>query len=184
MVRGVDLDHTPDLQGDRVRLRGFTEGDAARRATFGRSREVNRGFGGSLQRDLPMTEDEALADLRKRFGSGPHWVIADEADELIGSVRLAPIDLANRSARFGIGIYDPDRLGDGLGSEATLLAVRYGFEALQLHRISLTVLADNHRAIAAYRKCGFVEEGRLRDTLWRDGCWHDDIVMAIVAPSG
>ena len=31
------------------------------------------------------------------------------------------------------------------------------------------MLADNTRAIDTYQKCGFVMEGRFRETLFRDG---------------
>ncbi len=129
-----------------------------------------------------MSEQEAADGLRRRFGPGPHWVIADRDDVLVGIVRLAPVDVANRSARLGIGILDPARLGQGLGTEAIRLVLAYGFDRLGLHRVSLTVLADNARAVAAYTRCGFVVEGRFRDTLFRDGIWHDDLSMAILEP--
>ncbi|MCP4965584.1 MAG: GNAT family N-acetyltransferase [bacterium] len=107
--------------------------------------------------------------------------MTDPNDVFIGSVRLAPIDQENRSARFAIGIFDPSRFGQGLGTEATRLAVQFGFNRLRLHRISPTVLAGNARTIATYRRCGFVEEGRSRDTVWRRGAWDDDLQMAILA---
>ncbi len=172
----------PELIGNGVRLRELRDSDIAQRASLGRSREIIRGFGGDLDADEPMTEADAAAELGQRFGPGPHWVIADQRDVFIGVVRLAPIDVANRSARLGIGILDPDRLGQGLGSEAIRLALGYGFDCLDLHRVSLTVLADNSSAIAAYARCGFVVEGRFRDSLWRDGTWHDDLSMAILKP--
>ena len=177
----MDSEPPPTLHGERVRLRPTREEDVTTRAALGRIREIVRSFGGDLATDGPMSEPEARIQLELRFGQGPHWVIADLHDDLIGIARLAPLDTENRSARFSIGIFDPTLLGQGLGTEATRLAVRFGFVELGLHRISLTVLADNHRAIQAYRKCGFAEEGRFRETLWRDGEWHDDLSMAILA---
>ena len=97
-------------------------------------------------------------------------------------VRLAPTDTASRSARLGIGILHPARLGQGLGSEATRPALACGFDQLDLHRVSLTVLADNARVVAAYTRCGFVVEGRFRHGLFRDCAWHDDLSMAIRKP--
>ena len=44
----------------------------------------------------------------------------------------------------------------------------------------LTTLASNERAIRAYRACGLVEEGRLREHAWSDGRWQDEIVMGIL----
>ena len=59
-----------------------------------------------------------------------------------------------------------------------MLAVDYGLTKLGLSRITLTVLADNHRAIAAYKKAGFATERRIKGTLQRDGDSHDDLVMS------
>ena len=178
----MDVDHVPELVGDGVRLRELRDGDIARRASFGRSREIARGFGEDLDSDEPMTEHDAADELSRRFGPGPHWVIADQRDIFVGVVRLAPVDTVNRSARLGIGILDPARLGQGLGTEAIRLVLGWGFGHLDLHRVGLTVLADNSRAIAAYRRCGFSVEGRFRDTLFCDGAWHDDLSMAILEP--
>lgn len=178
----MDVDHVPELVSDRVRLRELRDGDIARRASLGQSREIARGFGDDLPSDEPITQQAAADELSRRFGPGPHWVIADQYDVFVGIVRLAPVDTANRSARLGIGILDPTRLGQGLGTEAIRLALGWGFEHLDLHRVSLTVLTDNTRAIAAYTRCGFSVEGLLRHTLFRDGAWHDDLSMAILKP--
>jgi len=156
----VDVNFAPRLRGDGIELRALSQRDVRVRATIGRHREVARGFGGDLARDhLPMTEAEAADELRHSFGPGPHWAIADDTDTLVGTIRLAPIDVPNRSARLGIGIYDPGRLALGLGSAATRTALSYGFGKLGLNRVNLTVLAGNDRAIAAYRKVGFRLEG-------------------------
>lgn len=176
----ANLDDAPAIVGASVRLRPLDKRDFAVRASYGRSAEVVRGFGGLLKHDVGMTAAEAESELGHRFGAGPHWVIADNGDRLVGVTRLAPIDTENRSARFGIGIFDASRLGQGLGTEVARLVVRFAFDNLRLHRVSLTVLAENERAIRCYRNAGFDEEGRLRHTLWRDEAWHDDVVMAVL----
>ena len=61
-----------------------------------------------------------------------------------------------------IGIEDPARLDRGLGTEALRLALGLAF-ATGLHLVSVRVSTSNARAIACYRKCGFVEEGRERE---------------------
>jgi RimJ/RimL family protein N-acetyltransferase len=43
--------------------------------------------------------------------------------------------------------------------------LKFGFEALELHRISLGVYDFNTSAIRCYEKCGFVREGVQRDVL-------------------
>lgn len=178
----MDVDHVPELTGEGIRLRPLRDGDTAHRAALGRSREIARGFGENLEADEAMTEPDAAKELGRRYGLGPHWMIADQDDEFVGVVRLAPVDVVNRSARLGIGILDPARLGHGFGTEAIRLVLRWGFEELGLHRVSLTVVADNSRAVATYTRCGFTTEGRFRDSVWLDGQWRDDLSMAILKP--
>jgi RimJ/RimL family protein N-acetyltransferase len=173
---------TPTLLGERVRLRPPEERDILRRAELGRNPEINRAFGGDLETDRPLTVDEARRQLTPMPDTFMQWAIAEtDGDVFVGMTNLSRLDQPNRSAVFGIGIFDPDRLDQGLGTEATRLVVDYGFNRLGLHRISLVVLADNQRAVAAYRKAGFEVEGRLRHTLWSRGRWHDDLIMAVLA---
>ena len=67
--------------------------------------------------------------------------------------------------------------GLGIGSAMirylTELAGQIGFE-----QIDLEVVADNDRAQALYRKCGFAESGRRTRALkFDDGTYHDEVLM-------
>ena len=100
--------------------------------------------------------------------------------EAVGAAFLHAINAEDRRARYAIGLYDPSFFGRGLGQQATRLVLQHAFETLMLHRVDLRVLDYNHRAIATYRACGFVEEGRERETCFLDGRWYDDVVMAVL----
>lgn len=58
--------------------------------------------------------------------------------------------------------------------------VRFGFEEMNLQRVQLTVDARNERAQACYRKCGFVEEARLRQHRFAEGAFHDTLWMGLL----
>jgi putative acetyltransferase len=47
-----------------------------------------------------------------------------------------------------------------------------------LIRVELTVFADNERAIALYKKLGFVEEGLKKKAAIRNGQYEDEYLMA------
>ena len=58
--------------------------------------------------------------------------------------------------------------------------IDHAFGTLGLHRIALFVFEFNERAIRAYQRCGFVVEGRSRESIWRDGRWWDELAMSIL----
>ncbi len=105
------------------------------------------------------------------------WVIAVEG-RLVGSVRLYTVDHTDKRAALAIGFEDSSRLGQGLGSEAIKLVLKYAFDTMKLHRISPRVIAYDSRAIRAYEKCGFVREGVEREAACVGGVWHVDVMMA------
>ena len=59
--------------------------------------------------------------------------------------------------------------GQGVAKKAVGILLKKCFNEMELHRVYLTVLADNIVAIRFYEKCGFVYEGELRDHLFIKG---------------
>ncbi|WP_114854058.1 GNAT family N-acetyltransferase [Brachybacterium sp. YJGR34] len=102
-----------------------------------------------------------------------------ETGEFIGHVTLFGRDSVNQTATLAI-ILGPAFQGHGHGSDALRVMVGYGFLQLGLHRIELHTWAFNTRGIAAYRKAGFVEEGRRRDAVLFNGRRHDEVIMSIL----
>ncbi|MBR3736364.1 MAG: GNAT family N-acetyltransferase [Lachnospiraceae bacterium] len=82
-------------------------------------------------------------------------IVMRENDREIGSQYFSHIDPINYSAEFGIFIGEKDALGQGFGTEVLHLALRYAFEEMKLHEVTLRVLEDNERAIRLYESCGF-----------------------------
>ena len=60
------------------------------------------------------------------------------------------------------------------------LLLEYGFNTLNLNRIDLKVNDFNSRAIKCYQKIGFIEEGRMRQSCFRNGKYHDQIIMSVL----
>jgi RimJ/RimL family protein N-acetyltransferase len=70
--------------------------------------------------------------------------------------------------------------GKGLGTFLTKMVVEEA-KSKGFHRVTLRVVADNVPAIKAYKRAGFVEEGRMRDAfLDGHGNYHDELVMGIL----
>nr|WP_272913728.1 GNAT family protein [Halalkalibacter okhensis] len=98
----------------------------------------------------------------------------------IGVTSLINIDSKNRNAECIIDIGEKEYWGKGYGSEALKVLLDYAFLELNLHRVSLRVFSLNERAIHIYNKLGFEKEGVIRESLYRNGRWHDIITMGIL----
>lgn len=170
----------PTLEGTRVRLRPFRQSDIAGRLALGRSPEIVRSFGGDPEDLPPFGKEDARAWVQRNLDHPLCWAVEVEG-RLLGEVRLDGLDLHDRRARLAIGLYDVSQLGKGLGREAIRLILTHAFGPLGLHRVDLRVLAFNERAIRCYRACGFVEEGRERESARVGEAWCDDIIMGVLA---
>jgi RimJ/RimL family protein N-acetyltransferase len=99
----------------------------------------------------------------------------------VGMVYLTGIDWVARSGEFSIWIAAVAHRGKGAGTAASRGMLRHAFLDLNLHRLHLTVLADNEVARSLYRRLGFVEEGRLRSAAFKNGRFVDLVQMAMLS---
>ena len=164
-------------------LRPVLPRDRDSRQRFGFHADIERGYG-ALRESGPMTDEEAdgwYAGVVEAGGDASRatWAI-EAAGDLAGLAFLQGIREVDAKARFAIGLLSPDLLGRGYGGEATRLVLDHAFGRMGLHRVDLRVLAFNERAIAMYRHCGFVEEGRERDSCRMGPHWYDDVIMGIL----
>jgi len=174
---------TPRLCGSSVVLREPIAADADGRRACGHQPEIIRMYGGSpaVATPQPMTAEEAQTWFATFVETDrPYRWVIEHGGRIVGTARLHSLVREDRRARYAIGLFHPDFLGRGVGTEATKLVLQFAFRQLGLHRIDLRVLAHNERAIRCYRTCGFVEEGRERETALIDGIWHDDIIMGML----
>jgi RimJ/RimL family protein N-acetyltransferase len=107
-------------------------------------------------------------------------IVADAGGELVGYVELAGggFRRSRATALVVIGVLaavSGRGIGGGLLAEARHWAAGHG-----LHRLELTVMAHNHRAIELYQRAGFSIEGRRTECLLIDGRFVDELYMAMV----
>jgi len=159
----------------------MTRADLSRLHQFNNDIAVELAGGGDPPMPQSLARLEAEFDTQVGAGGREGTGFAIEADgQLIGQCALFNHNAVNRTAELGITIGDRAYWGRGYGTEAIGLLIDYGFRHHNLHRIYLNVNGNNGRAIAVYKRCGFVEEGRLRAHVWSDGQYIDLIYMGIL----
>lgn len=103
-----------------------------------------------------------------------------EDDRYIGNVGITNINQANRSGESHILIGDHSCWGKGIGVEAYRIMLDYVFNERGFHRIEARVLEDNLASLKMHQKCGFKIEGTLREIVFKNGRWQNQIVLSII----
>jgi RimJ/RimL family protein N-acetyltransferase len=135
----------------------------------------------------PDERDSTVQDLARELdgvarSANSVVLLAELGDELAGYVQLtggsfrrsratAYLVIGVRARAAGRGI------GTGLLRRAREWAAGHG-----LHRLELTVMVHNTRAIRLYERMGFAVEGRRAECLLIDGQFIDELTMAALLP--
>jgi diamine N-acetyltransferase len=110
-----------------------------------------------------------------RFPDARHFIVeAGQGTERAGFVILQGCRNPNRSVELKRIVLQPK--GRGLGRECVRLLKGIAFRDLKAHRFWLDVKGLNTRAQTLYASEGFVEEGRLRESV-RAGDGYDSLIV-------
>ena len=98
----------------------------------------------------------------------------------IGNAGFNEIDPLNKYVVLGIAIGEKDFWNKGYGEDTIATLMKFAFEELGMHKVELGVHSTNKRAIACYKKCGFVLEGCEREHDFYEGKYIDSLRMGIL----
>jgi RimJ/RimL family protein N-acetyltransferase len=125
--------------------------------------------------------DEWFEEMQAKQGREQLYLgVFTTEGELLGDVHLASIDWRHRTATAGLGIARRARRRQGYGLDAALTLLRYGFEELDLVRITARIAAYNVGAQHVLEKAGFVLEGRERKAIYGGGRRWDMLLYGLL----
>ena len=135
----------------------------------------------SIRYPLSRADEERwLQAASSSFTNGVRLAIETKDGRHIGNIGLHDVRPEDRHAVLGIMIGAKDAWSQGYGTDAVITLLRFAFGEMNLHRVWLQVFEFNERAIACYRKCGFREEGRLRQHYYGRGRYWDVLVLGML----
>lgn len=169
------------IAGERVLLRPVAASDLPIMRRWFNDPETMRHWGAPRPFVTERMFEQDLAGRFSRFETAGYFTILDPDHNPIGRIDYDEIDLVNRSCEIGILIGEADARNKGLGSDAIITLLRRLVRDLGMNRVALTVLVWNERAIRAYRRIGFQDEGVLRDHRFVDGDFQSELQMSILA---
>lgn len=173
------------IEGKLVRLRALRADDLEFHLRWRNDPEVVRWATGAHPGFGPVTR-EALepcheARLREDPRQGRTFTVEErDGGRPIGMADYRDLDPFAGRATVGITIGERGHWGGGYGSEALGLLVGHLFGACRLHRVELDTWSGNERAVRAFRRLGFVEEGRRRAAVRVGEEWYDSMEFGLL----
>ena len=168
----------PVLETDQLILRPLRETDFADYFEYGQNPAV-----ASSGMWIPYaSEQDAQADFSHLLTLYPRgfmwWALEAKTDgKMIGRCQLDQYDSDDARADISYALHQ-SYWGRGCMGEAAERVARYGFETLDLNRLSATVFADNTASIRILEKLGMIREGCLRQYRSTRGAPEDVLLYA------
>jgi diamine N-acetyltransferase len=170
------------IVGEKVALGPLRRDLAASYARWMNQPAVRRGLvymGVATQETQEKWVEDNLEKSAQNEPSTVEFTVHDRSDgTAVGTVGLLRINHAHGTAMLGIAI--GERRGQGLGSEATRLALDFAFNVLNLRNVLLEVLAWNVAGLNAYERAGFRRVGVRRGAAISRGRPTDVVIMDAV----
>jgi RimJ/RimL family protein N-acetyltransferase len=167
-------------QGKLVRLRAFERADVEMHWAFMNDYDTVRSMSSGMLYPTSREDEARYLEQQTGYTRGEYqFAMETLSGQLIGRCGFTRVDWKNRLAEIGIMIGEAEFRGKGYGSDALRLLIRIAFEELNLHKLKLSVFAFNLQALGCYEKCGFIREGLLKDELFREGRYHDVVVLGL-----
>jgi aminoglycoside 6'-N-acetyltransferase len=171
VVRVTTSDESLVLRGERVLLRGPQAGELETLAgLIAADPEASAWWSANAAKNLRWIQDPSSETfvIEVERGAAGVLMVTEENDP---DYRYAGLDITL------VG----DTRGRGIGPEALRLMARSLFQERDHHRLTIDPALENHRAVRAYEKAGFLPVGVMRQ-YWRDadGAWRDGLLMEML----
>lgn len=169
-----------NISGKKVTLRALEREDMEELRSFHNDPEIANLIGGW---SIPISSEQQNRwfDQLTYDDRNLRLAIDTKEDGFIGISNITNIDLKNRSAHHGILIGKKNMRGHGYGRDTVMTTMKYAFEELQLHRLDGDIVEHNIPSYNLFiKKCGWVEEGRIRDHAFRNNRFYDRLIVGIL----
>lgn len=161
-------------QGKRVTLRSIRPEDVA----FFHS--LDDEYYRNMDAEVPFPQSTAkfnswLEQQQKaRFDDSIRLMADNKSGNTVGTIHTYQCNRRNGTFKYGVAVA-PQHRGQKYASEMILMILRYYFMQLGYQKVTPHVYSYNDASIRLHMKLGFQQEGMLRNMVYMDGKYHDEI---------
>lgn len=171
------------IQGKRVYLRGLEREDLKLLHKMMNDEEVMEWTRGRPDNTVSMEELEKEYESELK-GESVHrrtfLIVQKSTQKVIGWATIRWLRPFHTTAEIGIAIRDKGLRGKGIGSEVNNLLTMLAFEQYNMHKVELFTRADNAAAIRSAENNGYRLEGKVRETAYFNGKFHDGVLLGLL----
>jgi ribosomal protein S18 acetylase RimI-like enzyme len=123
-------------------------------------------------------------NVRKTIASSQGiYLVAEQNGYIVGHafLEISPLQSLRHVADLNIAVHKGFQ-SRGIGTQLMEKIIEWAKQSESIEKIELNVRASNARAIALYKKMGFLEEGCLKRRVKVGDIYIDDILMALHLP--
>lgn len=125
-------------------------------------------------------EREDIKTTRRSSNQAYHIIVTKSDNTPIGFLRFNYIDKTSGNVWLRMIIGNKKAWGRGYAYEAMQLYLKWLFNKLCIHRVTLECYSTNLRAIKFYKRIGFKKEGILREAVFINGKYHNIISFGML----
>jgi RimJ/RimL family protein N-acetyltransferase len=169
------------IELDDIMIRNWQVADAAAIARYADNHKIWRNLRDGFPHPYTLQDAEAFIGRATQCDPPTLFAIATK-EEAVGSIGLIlGEDVHHRTAELGYWLAEPF-WGRGIMTRAVTRFVDDAMDRFNLLRIYAEPYAINPASIRVLEKCGFVREGIMHASAFKDGKVMDQYLYAIVKP--
>lgn len=171
-----------NIQGKLVTLRAIELKDVEQLHEWSNSPEIWSKLGGWHFPYSALNTEGWVRNINNNDMKNHVFAIETKEHGLIGTANLVNIDWKNKNAFHGMMLGSKNTRGKGYAQDVVMAIMHYAFEQLGLNRLDGDMIISNDVSINFYtKKCGWEEEGRKEGWFYRDGKFHDKVIVGITS---
>ena len=171
----------PNLKTPKLLLRRVSASDAPQIMALRGNPEAMRYIPKPLVTNLEQElEHFGMIDAKIESNEGINWAVTLKGEtKLIGIIGHYRVQPENHRAELGYMLL-PEYQGKGIMTEAIDVALKYGFEKMQLHSIEAIIDPANTASERVLQKNGFVKEAHILENEYFDGKFIDTVIYSLL----
>jgi [ribosomal protein S5]-alanine N-acetyltransferase len=104
-------------------------------------------------------------------------IFLNDTHQHIGNIKIGDINFLYRRGDVGLIIGEKSAWGKGYGTDAIELVTQYGFQDLNLHKLTAGMYVPNQGSYKAFIKAGYREVGIYKKHTFVNGQYVDSIIV-------